>query len=76
MAKARRRALRLLLPVDAACIKDFPDPIDAPVDTVIVPVTAIPANMEGCDIGPESMNCLLTPSRPARPLSGTAPWRV
>ena len=42
-------------PVDAACIKDFPDPIDAPVDTVIVPVTAIPADKEGCDIGPESM---------------------
>ena len=52
MAKAKEKGVKLLLPVDAACIKDFPDPIDAPVDTVIVPVTAIPANMEGCDIGP------------------------
>ena len=55
MAKAKEKGVKLLLPVDAACIKDFPDPIDAPVDTVIVPVTAIPADMEGCDIGPETM---------------------
>ena len=55
MAKAKEKGVKLLLPVDAACIKNFPDPIDAPVDTVIVPVTAIPADMEGCDIGPESM---------------------
>ena len=34
---------------------DFPDPIDAPVEVKVVPVTAIPADMEGCDIGPESM---------------------
>ena len=53
--QAKEKGVKLLLPVDAACIKDFPDPIDAPVDTVIVPVTAIPADKEGCDIGPESM---------------------
>ena len=53
--KAKDRGVKLLLPVDAACIKDFPDPIDAPVDVTVVPVTAIPADMEGCDIGPETM---------------------
>ena len=55
MAKAEAKGVKLLLPVDAACIKDFPDPIDAPVEVTIVPVTAIPADMEGCDIGPETM---------------------
>ena len=55
MAKAQEKGVKLLLPVDAACIKDFPDPIDAPVDVTVVPVTAIPADMEGCDIGPETM---------------------
>ena len=53
--KAADKGVKLLLPVDAACIKDFPDPIDAPVDVTVVPVTAIPADMEGCDIGPETM---------------------
>ena len=54
MAKAQEKGVKLLLPVDAVCIKDFPDPIDAPVETTVVPVTAMPADMEGCDIGPES----------------------
>ena len=55
MAKAKEKGVKLLLPVDTACIKDFPDPIDAPVETTIVPVSGIPADMEGCDIGPETM---------------------
>ena len=55
LKKAEEKGVKLLLPVDAACIKDFPDPIDAPVETTVVPVTAIPADMEGCDIGPETM---------------------
>ena len=55
MDKAAAHGVKLLLPVDTACVKAFPAPIDAPVETVIVPVTAIPADMEGCDIGPETM---------------------
>ena len=55
MAKAQEKGVKLLLPVDTACVENFPDPIDAPVETTVVPVTAIPADMEGCDIGPETM---------------------
>ena len=54
MAKAQEKGVKLLLPVDTACVENFPDPIDAPVETTVVPVTAIPADMEGCDIGPET----------------------
>ena len=55
MAKAQEKGVKLLLPVDTACVENFPDPIDAPVETTVVPVTAIPADMEGCDVGPETM---------------------
>ena len=55
MAKAQEKGVKLLLPVDTACVENFPDPIDAPVETTVVPVTAIPADKEGCDIGPETM---------------------
>ena len=55
LEKAKAKGVKLLLPVDTACVSAFPDPIDAPVETKIVPVTAIPSDMEGCDIGPESM---------------------
>ena len=54
MAKAEAKGIKLLLPVDTVCIKDFPDPIDAAVETVTVDADAIPEDMEGCDIGPKS----------------------
>ena len=54
MAKAEKNGVKLLLPVDTVCVSAFPDPIDAPVETVTVPVNQIPADKEGCDIGPES----------------------
>ena len=55
MDKASAKGVKLLLPVDTVCVKSFPDPIDNPnIETLTVPVTAIPADMEGCDIGPET----------------------
>ena len=32
MAKAEEKGVKLLLPIDVTVVKDFPDPIDAPVD--------------------------------------------
>ena len=55
MEKAKANNVKLLLPVDTVCVKDFPDPIDAPVETVVYPIDKMPADMEGCDIGPETM---------------------
>ena len=55
MEKAKAKGVKLLLPVDTACVAAFPDPIDAPVETKIFPVTEMPADMEGCDIGPATM---------------------
>ena len=55
MAKAQEKGVKLLLPVDTACVKEFPNPIDAEVETTVVPVDQIPADMEGCDIGPKTM---------------------
>ena len=55
MEKAKANGVKLLLPVDTVCVKAFPDPIDAPVETAVYPVTNMPADMEGCDIGPETM---------------------
>ncbi len=54
MAKAEEKGVKLLLPVDTAVAASFPNPIDAPVDVKYVDVDAIPADMEGLDIGPKS----------------------
>lgn len=51
MKKAEENGVSLLLPVDAVTIDTFPDPIDAPIDTLTVDADKIPENREGCDIG-------------------------
>ena len=54
MAKAEANGVKLMLPVDVAVAESFPNPIDAPIDVEIVPVSAIPADKEGMDIGTET----------------------
>lgn len=54
MAKAKTEGKQLLLPVDCVIIKDFPNPIDAPVETKVVDIDSIPADYEGADIGPKT----------------------
>ena len=51
MAKAEKLGKKLLLPVDTTVSKTFPDPIDAPIEVEVVDSSAIPADMEGLDIG-------------------------
>ena len=54
MAKAEANGVKLLLPIDCATIADFPNPIDAPIEVQYVDVDSIPADREGCDIGPKT----------------------
>ena len=54
MAKAKEKGVELLLPIDTGIAKEFPNPIDAPVDVQYVDVDKIPADMEGLDIGPKT----------------------
>ena len=54
MAKAEKMSKKLLLPVDAVTIREFPDPIDAPIETETYDYDKLPADREGCDIGPKT----------------------
>ena len=54
MAKAEKAGVNLLLPIDTAIAKDFPNPIDAEIDVQYVDVDKIPADMQGLDIGPKT----------------------
>ena len=54
LAKAEKLGKKLLLPVDSVTIKDFPNPIDAPVEVEVYDSDHLPADREGCDIGPKS----------------------
>ena len=54
MEKAEALGKKLLLPEDVTITKDFPNPIDAKVDVKVVPVSEIPSDMMGLDIGTET----------------------
>ena len=53
MAKAEAKGVNLLLPVDCV-VGNFPSPIDGEVDVKTVPVSQIPDELEGMDIGAET----------------------
>ena len=76
MAKAEAKGIKLLLPVDTVCIKDFPDPIDAAVETVTVDADAIPEDMEGCDIGPKSRELFADAVKSAKTVVWNGPMGV
>ena len=52
LAKAKELGKTILLPVDTVAAKEFPNPIDAPIETVVVDSMNIPDDMMGLDIGP------------------------
>ena len=55
MEKAEKLGKKLLLPIDTVCIKEFPNPIDTPIATAVYEANQIPADQEGADIGPKTI---------------------
>ncbi|MBR5538360.1 MAG: phosphoglycerate kinase [Clostridia bacterium] len=76
MKKAEENGVKLLLPVDTTVAASFPDPIDAPVDTKIVAADAIPADMEGLDIGEKTMELYAEAAKSAKTVVWNGPMGV
>ena len=76
LAKAEAKGVKILLPVDTVCIKEFPNPIDAVVETVVVDSTAIPADMMGCDIGPKTAELYAEAAKAAKTVIWNGPIGV
>ena len=74
--KAKEKGVTLLLPVDTMCVKGFPDPIDAPVEAVAYDSDSIPADMEGCDIGPKSRELFAQAVKDAKTVVWNGPMGV
>ncbi len=55
LKKAKDLGKNLYLPVDAKVAKSFPDPIDAPIETVTYAVDNMPATEMGLDIGEKTV---------------------
>ena len=76
MAKAEQNGVNLLLPVDCTTVAEFPNPIDAPIETVIVDADQIPADREGCDIGPKTMELYANAVKTAKTVVWNGPMGV
>ena len=76
MKKAEEKGARLLLPVDTVIAASFPDPIDAPIDVKTVDVSAIPADMEGMDIGEKTRALFASAVKSAKTVVWNGPMGV
>ncbi len=76
MKKAEDMGKELLLPIDTVAASDFPDPIDAPIDTEIVETNAIPDDMEGLDIGPKTRELFANAVKNAKTVVWNGPMGV
>ena len=76
MEKAKKLGKNLLLPVDAVTIVDFPNPIDAPVGVETYDVTNMPADREGCDIGPKTQKLFADAVKNAKTVVWNGPMGV
>ena len=76
MEKAKKLNKQLLLPVDAVTITDFPNPIDAPVEVETYDVADMPADREGCDIGPKTQQLFADAVKNAKTVVWNGPMGV
>ena len=76
MKKAEEKGVKLLLPVDTTIAKDFPNPIDAPIETKVVPSNEIPADWMGLDIGTKTMELYADAAKSAKTVVWNGPMGV
>ena len=76
LAKAKELGKEILLPVDSVTIKDFPSPIDAEVEVEVYDIDNMPADREGCDIGPKSAELFANAVKSAKTVVWNGPMGV
>ena len=76
MAKAEEKGVKLLLPVDTVVAKEFPDPIDGPIDVEVVPSNEIPADKMGLDIGDNTKKLFADAAKSAKTVVWNGPMGV
>ncbi len=76
MKLAEEKGVKLLLPVDTTVAAGFPNPIDGPVDVKVVSSDAIPADMEGLDIGDKTIEIFADAVKNAKTVVWNGPMGV
>ena len=76
MDKAAKLGKTLLLPIDTVIAKEFPNPIDAAIETAVVDSDKIPADMQGLDIGPKTRELFADAVKNAKTVVWNGPMGV
>ena len=76
MKKAEEKGVKILLPVDCTIAKEFPDPIDAPIDVEVVDADKIPADKMGLDIGTKTAELYANEVKTAKTVVWNGPMGV
>ena len=76
MAKAEENGVKILLPIDCAVVKSFPDPIDADIEVTYVDADKIPADLESLDIGPKTAEMYANEVKSAKTVVWNGPMGV
>ena len=76
MAKAEAKGVKLLLPIDTVVAAGFPSPIDGPIEVKTVDADAIPADMEGLDIGEKTRALFADAAKSAKTVVWNGPMGV
>lgn len=76
LEQAKAKGVSLLLPVDTAIAKEFPNPIDAEIAVDYVDSTAIPSDWMGLDIGPKTQQLFADAVKNAKTVVWNGPMGV
>lgn len=76
LKKAEEKGVKLLLPVDCMIAKNFPDPIDAPIEVSLVDADKIPDGYMGLDIGSQTAALFANEVRSAKTVVWNGPMGV
>ena len=74
MKKAEEKGVKLLLPIDTVCVPEFT--FDPAVVTTVCDSDKIPADQEGCDIGPKSRELFAEAVKAAKTVVWNGPMGV
>ncbi len=76
MAKAEEKGVKILLPIDCTIAKEFPDPIDAPIEVSVVDADKIPADYMSLDIGAKTAELYANEVKNAKTVVWNGPMGV
>lgn len=76
LKKAEELGKKILLPIDTVAADGFPNPIDAEIETIVVPTNKIPDDKEGLDIGPKTRELFADAVKNAKTVVWNGPMGV